>query len=188
MPLTDEDFLANKENEEDVQLADKGENEQFTDMLANNTDLFEIFDDLPSVPITSHQATSSSEFSVSERFPSYIFKFRIEFNWKISRMLHIFAYFCFKVSKLSWEQLQRIEKNKRRAQELRVQHEKRMNQLNDFDSIVKNDGATVCTETVCNMPLTSKSFTQNKDSGKPEEDVDDMMDDNEALDFIFSST
>ncbi|EFO26525.1 hypothetical protein LOAG_01958 [Loa loa] len=153
MPLTDEDF-ANKENEEDVQMAVKGKNEQFTDMLLDDTDLFEIPDNLPSAPVTSYQATSPSKFPVS---------------------------------KLSWEQLQRIEKNKRRAQELRVQREKRMNQLNVFDSVAKNDGPPVCTETTSSMPFRSKSFVQDEDSGKPEDDVDVMMDDSEALDFIFSS-
>lgn len=73
MPLNDNDFLANKENEEGVQLADKRENAQFTDTLIGDTDLFEFFDDSPSQPVTSHQATTSSELSVRERFPLYIF-------------------------------------------------------------------------------------------------------------------
>ncbi|CAG9537259.1 unnamed protein product [Cercopithifilaria johnstoni] len=155
MPLTDDDFLANKENEQEVQLAGKRENEQFTDTLLNDTNLFEFFDDLPSESVTSHQATSSSEYSAS---------------------------------KLSLEQLQRIEENKRRAQELRMQREKRMSQLNDFDSLAKSDGAPVCTEAAGKMPFSPKSFNQDEDSKKPEEHLDIMMDDNEALDFIFSMT
>ncbi|KAM3728745.1 TIMELESS-interacting protein [Dirofilaria immitis] len=152
MPLTDEDFLANKENEEIVELAGKGEKEQFTDELIDETNLFEIFDDGPSV---SHQAMPSSE---------------------------IFA------SNLSLEQLQRIEENKRRAQELRMKREERMNRSNNLDLTVKNDDTPVCAETLSNIPFSSKSFIQDEDLRKPEEHVDVMMDDSEALDFIFSST
>uniref|UniRef100_A0A2K6VYP7 TIMELESS-interacting protein n=1 Tax=Onchocerca volvulus TaxID=6282 RepID=A0A2K6VYP7_ONCVO len=152
MPLTDEDFLANKENEQIAQLADKDENEKFTDVLMNDDDLFEIYSGSASV---SHQATSSSEISVS---------------------------------KLSLEQLQRIEENKRRAQELRKKREERMNQLNDLDSIMKNDDVSVSAETTSSMPFSSKSFIQNEDLGKFEERNDVMMDDSEAIDFIFSST
>ncbi|VDO66971.1 unnamed protein product [Onchocerca flexuosa] len=152
MPLTDEDFLANKENEQIVESADKVENEKFTDVLMDDDDLFEIFSGSASV---SHQATSSSEISVS---------------------------------KLSLEQLQRIEENKRRAQELRRKREKQMNQLNDLDSITNNDDATISAETTSSMPFSSKSFIQNEDLEKFEEHNDVMMDDSEALDFIFSST
>ncbi|KAL3989619.1 Replication Fork Protection Component Swi3 family protein [Acanthocheilonema viteae] len=153
MPLTDDDFLANKENEKELQLVDKEENEQFTNVLTNDMNLFEFFDDLPSEPVTSHQATSSSEFSAS---------------------------------KLSLEQLQRIEENKRRAQELCMQRKKRMNQLNAFDSLAKDDGTPVCMKVASDIPFSSKSFIQNEDPKKLENDI--MMDDDEALDFIFSTT
>lgn len=84
---------------------------------------------------------------------------------------------------MSSEQLQRIEENKRRAQKLRMQREKRMSQLNDFDSIGGNDDAPICSKATTNMPL-----IQDKDLRKPEEHSDIMMDDDEALDFIFSTT
>uniref|UniRef100_A0A0R3RIQ5 TIMELESS-interacting protein n=1 Tax=Elaeophora elaphi TaxID=1147741 RepID=A0A0R3RIQ5_9BILA len=156
MPLTDDDFFANKENEQDIQLSDREENEQFTDSLINDTDLFALFDDSQPGPVASHQATSSSGLPAS---------------------------------KLSLEQLQRIEQNKRRAQELRMQREKRMNRINDFDSATRNNSARLRTKTVSNVPCNSKSFIQDGDSGRPEEEhIDIMMDDNEALDFIFSQS
>ncbi|VDO26406.1 unnamed protein product [Brugia timori] len=155
MPLTDEDFLGNKENEQDKEIADKGGNKEFTDTLVNDTDLFENFDDAPSVPITSHRTATLLESSIS---------------------------------KLSWEQLQRIEKNKHRAQELRMQREKRMSQLDGFNSVLKNDDSPVFEETASSITLNSKSFTQDENSKKPQGHVDIMMDDSEALDFIFSST
>ncbi|VDK84034.1 unnamed protein product [Litomosoides sigmodontis] len=143
MPLTDEDFLGNKENEQQ-EFANTSTND------VDDMDLFELFNDLPSEPVASHQTTSPPEFSGL---------------------------------KLSSEQLQRIEENKRRAQKLRMQREKRVNHLNYFDSVVENDDAPVCSETTNNMPL-----TQDEDLGKPDEHLDIMMDDDEALDFIFSTT
>lgn len=92
-------------------------------------------------------------------------------------------YICFKVSKLSIEQLQRIEENKRRAQELRMQREKQMSQLNDSNSVTRND-----MDSASNVPSSLKSFIRDEDSRKFREDDDIMMDDNEALDFIFSTT
>lgn len=87
MPLTDEDFLANKENEQIAQLADKDENEKFTDVLMNDDDLFEIYSGSASV---SHQATSSSEISVCKKFSSSIFKFRILLTLKCYICLYLF--------------------------------------------------------------------------------------------------
>uniref|UniRef100_A0A1I8EN70 TIMELESS-interacting protein n=1 Tax=Wuchereria bancrofti TaxID=6293 RepID=A0A1I8EN70_WUCBA len=155
MPLTDEDFLGNKENKQDNEIADKGGSKEFTDMLLNDTDLFEIFDDTPSVSVTSHQTATLLESSTS---------------------------------KLSWEQLQRIEKNKHRAQEIRMQREKRMSELDGFNSVLKNDDSPVLEEIASNITLNSKSFIQDENSEKSQEHVDIMMDDSEALDFIFSST
>uniref|UniRef100_A0AAF5PK28 Uncharacterized protein n=1 Tax=Wuchereria bancrofti TaxID=6293 RepID=A0AAF5PK28_WUCBA len=91
-------------------------------------------------------------------------------------------------SKLSWEQLQRIEKNKHRAQEIRMQREKRMSELDGFNSVLKNDDSPVLEEIASNITLNSKSFIQDENSEKSQEHVDIMMDDSEALDFIFSST
>lgn len=71
MPLTDEDFVANKENEQDIQITgetEKERKEQLTDVQVNEDDLFEIFDDLPSLPVSSLQATSSYKSSVREEF------------------------------------------------------------------------------------------------------------------------
>lgn len=102
-------------------------------------------------------------------------------------MLYLFACISFKASKLTAEQLERIEKNKQRAQELRLQFEKRMSQSNEFNSVVMNGNASVFAALTNDSSFSSKSFIQDEDSEKPEEHVDDMMDDNEALDFIFSS-
>lgn len=80
MPLTDDCFLANKENEQEAQLVDKEKNEEFTNTPTNDVDdmdLFELFDDLPSEPVTSHQTISPPEFSVCESSPLYVFKFGI---------------------------------------------------------------------------------------------------------------
>uniref|UniRef100_A0A915PZX8 TIMELESS-interacting protein n=1 Tax=Setaria digitata TaxID=48799 RepID=A0A915PZX8_9BILA len=151
MPLTDEDFLSNKENRQTAQLSDNGEND--TDALGDDSDLFEIFGNLRGLP----QASSSSELSVRP--------------------------------KLSEEQIKRIEQNKLRAQKLRAEREKRMNQANDLDTVTMKADGPSCEQAASNISVTSKSLvTENESSGKLEELGDSMMDDNEALDFIFSST
>lgn len=81
--------------------------------------------------------------------------------------------------------MQRIEENKRRAQKLRAKRKALINDLCSTNLMTKE--ALIEEQKANVISATLESGNQNIDSGQPGFATDVMMDDNEALQYIFSS-
>ncbi|VDK46219.1 unnamed protein product [Gongylonema pulchrum] len=156
MPLTDEDFIKNKENA--VVPEAEVKNQHSPDRSLENLDLFEIFGDKCENPAP---ASTQPHKSPSPRAAA--------------------------VPTLTEEQLQRIQRNKLRAQKLRAEREAQIRHSGKAYSVTKEETLAESQAEPSSVSSVVESNAVTADLGQQELVEDVLMDDDEALDFIFSA-